>query len=158
MRTIKFRGLQKDDDSFIYGDLAKMWNGIPFIMPKCFFATKDLGFDEDDPEDVKKMLNSKELALGGFIEVIPETVGQFTGLQDKNGVDIYEGDILSKGKISKRPSWKKGHDYYCVSFSNGVFVANGYNGEFKVSPILHNLNSGCEIIGNIHENPELLNN
>ena len=88
--------------------------------------------------------------------VRPETVGQFTGLKDKNGKEIYEGDVLCAGKQSKRPHWKKGHDYYSVSFSNGEFIGNGYNGEMPVSPSLNILNFKCEIIGNIYENPELL--
>ena len=129
MRTIKFRAWDKEHKNFNETVAANLLLQI-----------------HEPSEDI-----DEEYGKRFFLE-------QFTGLLDKNGKKIYEGDILSKGKISKRPSWKKGHDYYCVSFSNGGFVANGYNGEFEVSTILHNLNSGCEIIGNIHENPELLNN
>lgn len=148
-REIKFRGKRKDNGEFIIGDLAKMWNGLPFIMPNCFFATKDLGYDEDDPEEVKKMLDSVELALGGFIEVTPESVGQFTRLYDKNGKEIYEGDILDFGN----------KNYVPVVFDNGCFNVFdeplGWDFDSEEIPFKTNFNY-CEIVGNICENPELL--
>lgn len=66
-RTIKFRGLRTDGKGWVYGDLLCNWT-IHQIL------------SEDDGNEYK---------------VIPESVGQFTGLHDKNEMEIYEGDLLS---------------------------------------------------------------
>lgn len=83
------------------------------------------------------------------LEPDKEIVMQFTGLHDKNGKEIYEGDIvLQQTNNGKKP--------YEVKFDFGCFYAGFHNGSStKVSPKLIQKNS--EVIGNIHENTELLN-
>lgn len=83
-----------------------------------------------------------------WVYVIPETIGQFTGLYDCNKKEIYEGDILK---------WSNGR-MYVVKFWRGMFYASveecndGFLGGFP----LHALGEYREIIGNIYDNPELL--
>ena len=77
---------------------------------------------------------------------------QFTGLTDKNGKEIYEGDIF--------PSMSDGIKFYKVVFENSAFVVyhnHGYCGTLgKLIEIAPKFNFNLEIIGNIYENPELL--
>lgn len=77
--------------------------------------------------------------------VIPETVGQYTGLTDKNGVRIFEGDIAEyEGK------------YYVVRYSEKYarFIFTRIGSEYAVFTVFDY--ERCEVIGNIHDNPELL--
>ena len=144
MREILFRGKRTDCGEWVEGYAAM--SGGTFII--C-----DNG-----------------LTYGGFIvyEVIPETVGQFTGLTDKNGVRIFEGDIL------------RGFEYPFCSNINGEFnyfaeivwfddssafgIYTFKNPKSNVRGIsegntdyLEYFNADkWEVIGNIHDNPELL--
>ena len=74
-------------------------------------------------------------------EVDPDTVGQFTGLTDGHGKRIFEGDILLYCGVQN----------VVVSFENGQFVINHY-----AINLLKARNAESEVIGNIHDNPELL--
>ncbi|MEK4379286.1 YopX family protein [Bacillus sp. FSL R5-0434] len=73
---------------------------------------------------------------------------QYTGLKDKNGREIYEGDIV----IDKRKNSAE------VVFDDGCFCVIGYLGDLRTHPIRDSLFCGerFEVIGNIYENPELL--
>ena len=81
----------------------------------------------------------------GGQEVISETVGQYTGLTDKNGKKIFEGDIVTL------PKYGGGKAKSVVYFKGGKFAVDGSNYAFKDM-----CTKNMVVIGNIHDNPELL--
>ena len=86
---------------------------------------------------------------GYYIEekVIPETVGQYTGFTDKNGNKIFEGDIIRKTNKGRHPE----------IFTANIHTDFRVNEEVYYGPCEH-FTESCEyeIIGNIHDNPELM--
>ena len=134
IRTIIFRGKRTDNGEWIEGYYASQSNHACFAneLKHQHFIFKDVCLDFN---------------LGGLqeFEVAPETVGQYTGLTDKNGKKIFEGDIITMQKYGK------GKHKSLVYFKNGKFAVDGSNYAFKdICP------RNMEIIGNIHDNPELL--
>ena len=101
-----------------------------------------------------------------WCRVRPETVGQFTGLRDNNGIGIYEGDIIRYKLFSDKPPSKRPKKKY-ISVCRRVCWDNKcasyeLEREYEVReyPYSTTYNYGwrsdCEVVGNIHDNPELL--
>ena len=92
-----------------------------------------------------------------FCKVIPETIGQYTGLTDKNGTKVFEGDIVAQ-------DWYDYNEPSDDSFGEVLFC--GHDCSFSVLDInkdgivplgrCHAYHWEVEVIGNIHDNPELL--
>jgi len=86
-------------------------------------------------------------------------VMQFTGLQDKNGKEIYEGDIIlyNRGYVDdSRHDFMQGHNYEII-FKDGKFMP--YNDKLRYQLGFDGMNGKCknyEVIGNIYQNPEFL--
>lgn len=124
MRQIKFRGKSIETGQWVYGSLLQMQSGSSILV-----------------EDIDAKLYDE-------YKVIPDTVGQFTGLYDKDGREIYEGDILSSGYMDA--------GNIEVRFVRGVF-AFLWNGDLdNECPTTAPTHEWAEVIGNIHDNPELL--
>ncbi len=132
-RTIKFRGKRIDNGEWVYGDLC---------TPRLFDSKRGY-FGEDVP-----CIFCDE----GNIPIIPESVGQFTGLLDKNGKEIYDGDIVVYGSHCKHIVEFK-HGMFGYTLMDGWFVGYGGNSNFTFNPL--DKSNEHEIIGNIHDNPTL---
>lgn len=97
----------------------------------------------------------RQQETGQDFEVIPETVGQFTGLYDKNGAMIYEGGIITMtGGFILESYPTKGE----VIYNHSSFVMRGKNVNNVFMNMSLSTSDGTElqVIGNIHDNPELL--
>ena len=113
-------------------------------------------------KDNKWYISNKEGMPFAF-EVRPETICQYTGLRDKNGNKIWENDIVELYDTNNNYKWKA-----IVKFGNPNATYNwGYQlhpiGEYKVNTDIllwvemEDTGTICEVIGNVFDNPELLN-
>jgi uncharacterized phage protein (TIGR01671 family) len=129
MREILFRGKRVDDGSWIFGNC---------VLQGCRIFI-DI--------NISQMFDTAFFENHNFKEVIPETVGQFTGLTDKNGERIFEGDIV-KG------AWGT---VFVVYYDECYFQFRAKKADSYAREIDYYGDSNeIEIIGNIHDNPELL--
>ena len=93
---------------------------------------------------------------GKWIEVIPRTVGQYTGLKDKNGTKIFEGDIVQTNKFFLSVGLNA---KYVIEYDVKIacFIGTMQKGCIKHFTTFQNDSDQFEVIGNIHDNKELLN-
>lgn len=143
MREIKFRGKDLNTNDWVYGDL------------------------EIHRKDSRRLIHSYN-ENGDYnrqYDVDEETIGQFTGLRDKNGREIYEGDIVRKTETTYRMT-DLGVVRYCNEEAKFVLHVTDKYGKYDFSFVkdfqsqdghatvpCHN---EYEVVGNIHDNPELL--
>lgn len=130
-REIKFRAQRLGSKEWVYGDLLKHSTLDPFT-----YIAIGTGYKIDNPD------------LGKPIKVYPHTVGQFTGLHDKNGKEIYEGDLLRSAETGNifTVEWvERSAAFKIREHHNGKRWMFGYDASRKF-----------DVIGNIYENPELL--
>ena len=130
MREILFRGKRVDNGEWVYGWLCRVGDKYANIVEK----------------DTEVLCS-----------VSTKTIGQYTGLTDKNGKKIFEGDII---KIVPDYDYSDDYSISKVYSYNGVFCVD-YHGDDFDSTALGFLedylpDGDFEVIGNIHDNPELL--
>lgn len=146
MREILFKGKRVDNGEWVEGYVYEHQPPLQCIVPReytrksKFYICNTAFADWHMPRRVE------------FIEVIPETIGQYIGLKDKNGIKIFEGDVV-----------------HCISqYDNANMAVIFEDGEFRMvfANKLPQYETGMgffaihcfnkEIVGNIHDNPNLL--
>ena len=118
MREILFRGKQRNNGEWFYGDLIHLNHCVS--------------------------IRSKDCARS----VVPETVGQYTGLTDKNGMRIFEGDLIRSTETGETAivQWFSEHSAFMIWCKTSNQVGFLYECEKSI----------IEVIGNIYDNPELI--
>ena len=145
MREIKFRGQRKDNKEWVYGSLLLSWH-MAWIKNK-------------DDITTNPRLICQEYADFRCLEVIPETVGQFTGILDKNGKEVYEGDIVKAVETWSEIEIKE--YVFSVEWDRCCAILKRTNPKQIFDFLEFMDDEDCipttiEVIGNIHDNPELV--
>ena len=154
MREILFRGKSAEDGKWFTGQL------LHFKSP---VSEKELNIIVEGCEwdDFNEWCN-----IGRRAKVVPETVGQYTGFTDKNGKKIFEGDIIRKTNEGRYPEIfaanirtdfrvKEEVYYEPLEHFKEIILRDFESYDYIVGPE-HTESFEYEIIGNIHDNPELL--
>lgn len=126
-RKIVFRGKRVDTGEWVYG-FYTLYGRSRGLHPAIITGTEE------------------GCVIPVFID--PETVGEYTGLTDKNGVKIFEGDILN--------TTNSNYAIWYVDYKNTAFCCNQGNANYSCVLDEFMQYSDIEVIDNIHDNPELL--
>jgi len=132
-RIIKFRGFDKLHNTWIYGDLIR----IP---------TDGGDYNTPPSSELTTYVTNSHVLTHEWVEVDPNSVGQFSGLLDKNGKGIYEGDVrvakyyCGDEEVITYNTMVWDNEYACFNWEGGEIPEWADNG----------------VIGNLYENPELL--
>ena len=142
MREILFRGKRKDNSKWVEGSLVS--------YRKCnsaaILASKTVAFVP---------IGSTVFCSDSFFEIDVETVGQYTGLTDKSGTKIFEGDYIVCRQAIQGNFIDEHIEMGYVEMKHGAFGLHRKQGYYR--PFKDWLeNYEYEVIGNIHDNPELL--
>lgn len=138
IREVIFRGKRTDNGEWIYG-YVNQHRGESILDCMCEQINSDDFYIYDYAAKIDTGI------YGLLYKIIPETVGQYTGLTDKNGVKIFDGDIV------------KAFTRYDTQHTNAIIYRNGvfWFGNWNWVEFLDRFRY-AEVIGNIHDNPELL--
>lgn len=138
-REVAFRGKRCSDGKWVYG----------------FYVESKTSWRGHKPH--KSWIVPDAISNGGFFNVLgryavkDDTVGQFTGLRDKNGKRVFEGDVVHV--VWQDPMFCQWHERtVLVEFKYGRFTV------YQLKPFEHSDKRYFEVIGNIYKNPELLDN
>lgn len=129
-REIKFRAWDEERNEMIYQD-----KHTSFQIADWF-----IGIDCDDTKNYEY----REWSWNGWLNCI---LMQYTWLKDKNGNDIYEGDIIKY--------WESNPEYFIIYFENGWFIGKKHNTLSVKHPVKDLLLDRMEQYWNIYQNPEL---
>ncbi len=138
MKEILFRGKRKDNGEWVFGDLIRnlIYDGREKEM-----RIGDIYFEHNG-----------DIHGTAVYKVIPETVGQITGLTDKNGTKIFEGDIVKYYGICKPII---GVVKICEEDFSGLYgVCEAFTDGSGTSLLKSKID--CQVVGSIYDNPELL--
>ena len=156
MREILFRGKSKHSGEWLYGGYFKH---LSRTLYPCG--------DRIRPKDIKHLIIQSGFSDFGmprgvrYYEVDPNTVGQWTGLNDSNGAKIFEGDIIGirwdvsdpcAEKIYRKVSWV-GDTWYSTFDINDPARIEDDN---ALALLVMSDKAAYRVVGNIHDNPELL--
>jgi len=138
-----FRGKRIDTVGWEYGSLVRNTHSYSICFPS---------------SDIETVAGLGQAGARRFYKVIPATIGQCTGLKDKNGKLLFEGDI------ARTKDYGKGDDYdtFRVVYRNASFCLENVNDNrgkrfiFSRNSVKTYDNKLCEIIGNVYDNPELM--
>ena len=132
MREILFRGKRLDNGEWVYGLLCRVGDTYA---------------------------NIRRMDTEVLYSVLTNTIGQYTGLTDKNGKKIFEGDILKIIHKYQSPFDDDTKEYTDITTDVVFFDDEGLCFSYGKSPFLcvvDNVTAEYEVIGNIHDNPEML--
>lgn len=154
MREMLFRGkLIHKEDYMLYEQLYKdnkdtidvfnngfVYGSLVVIKDKYYICVGIAGVS------INSLINN---TTATFVEVIPETISQYTGLKDKNGNKIFEGDIVERLWLGEKHIYRIYYDNDIASFiGKDIYGLNFTTFDYDACEF--------EVIGNIYDNPELL--